>query len=378
MVGASVLFLALGIFLYFKLQKAEVDIWPKTEILSFNQQITADKTVASVDLENNLIPVQILQEEKESWQEFDATGIALTDSKAGGIITVFNSYEPASPISLKAGTHFLSDSGKYFVSLQKITIPAAKTSGGKVVPGSVTVKVEAEEAGDGYNIGPAKFSVPKLSGTAYYYSVFASSSASMSGGYSKNVKKVTDDDIQNAKDTLVEKLSEDVVNSLKSKLSSDDILLDNAISTDVVNASSVIKEGAAIDKFNYQVKISVTALAFKKQDLEDLAKKYIVSQISDSETFLDESFVMNYTSDRVDIDGGKIIMNSDFSAKVYQKIDKDNLGSLFAHKTRDEITAIITDNLGENVSRVKVNFWPFWVQKAPSGENKINIDLDFE
>ena len=99
----------------------------------------------------------------------------------------------------------MSDSGKLFVALQKIVIPAAKKSGSKITPGSVQINVQAVEGGTDYNIAPSNFSVPGLKGTAYYYSIYATSTAAMTGGYTGKVKKVTDDDIQGAKDVLTKK-----------------------------------------------------------------------------------------------------------------------------------------------------------------------------
>ena len=71
------------------------------------------------------------------------------------------------------------------------------------MPGSVHVSVQAVESGDGYNIAPSNFSIPGLKGTPSYYSIYATSTDAMSGGYTGKVKKVTDDDIQQAQRCFV-------------------------------------------------------------------------------------------------------------------------------------------------------------------------------
>src|SRR3989344_297800 len=206
LVGSGVIILIIAGVLYFKLQKVNVEIWPKTEVLNFKDQIMTDNSVNEINLETKTIPAQYFEEQKDLWQEFPATGNASNDGKAGGTIVVYNSYSPAGAITLKSGTHFLSDSGKYFITLQKIIIPAAKKQNSKTVPGSIAVKVQATESGEDYNIKPAKFSVPKLVGTSYYYSIYAQSSEVMTGGFSSEIKKVTEDDIQTAKNSLTKKL----------------------------------------------------------------------------------------------------------------------------------------------------------------------------
>jgi len=375
-VGAVVVIIA--IYLFFKLPKANIEIWPKVETLSFEQTITADKTAGSIDLSENIIPAEYFQEEKTESQEFEATGNASNEGKATGTITVYNKYDPPTSVTLKAGTHFLSDSGKYFITLQKVTIPAGKKSGSKITPGSVQVKVEAVEGGEGYNIGAATFSVPKLSGTNYYYSVYAESSKAMAGGYAGKIKKVTEDDISQAKDALTKKLIAENEASLRNNIPSDYVLLDDMISSEIVSASTEAKAGTIADNFTYQTKVKSQALAFKKSDLEKFAKDYIISQMQETKTILDNSFKIDYSSKASDIDKGKITLNLTFSSGVYQDIDKNSLMLSLTNKNKSQIEETIKDNLGDQISGMKVNFWPFWVTKSPKSQKAVKVELKFE
>ncbi|MDP2741706.1 MAG: hypothetical protein Q8O66_03415 [bacterium] len=267
---------------------------------------------------------------------------------------------------------------KYFKILSKATVPAATKSGGKITPGSIEIKVEAAEGGEGYNIKPANFSVPKFVGSVYYYCVYAQSKQAMSGGFAGSVKKVTEDDIQSAKDTLNKKLLSDIENSLKSKISSDYILVDNAISSQVVSGSSDIKVGTIIDKFKYNAKAKASCLVFKKSDLDKLAKEYIISQVPELKKILEESFNITYSSTTVDIEGGKITLDIEFSAKIYSDVDKNSLTYSLRRKTGEQISETINGNLGDKVSKIQVDFWPFWVTKSPKNQKAIKVELKFE
>jgi len=229
-IGAGVIVVLACVYLFFKLPKANVEIWPKVETLSFEETVTADTSADEIDFASNIIPAKYFEAEKTGSQEFPATGNASNEGKATGIIAIYNKYDPPAPVTLKVGTHFLSDSGKYFVTLKRVAIPAGKKSGSKIAPGSVEVEVEAVEGGEGYNIGPATFSVPKLSGTAYYYSIYAESSNGMSGGYAGKVKKVIDDDIELAKDSLTKKLISEAEADLRNNLPEDYMLIKSATS----------------------------------------------------------------------------------------------------------------------------------------------------
>ena len=376
--GGGIVVVLVAAYLFFKLPKADIEIWPKVETLSFEQTITADKSADEVDLLSNIIPAQYFQEEKTESQEFEATGNASNEGKATGTITIYNKYNPVTPVTLKVGTHFLSDSGKYFVTLQRVTIPAGKKSGSKITPGSVEVKVEAAEGGEGYNIGSATFSVPKLSGTAYYYSIYAESSEAMTGGYAGKTKKVIDDDISQAKDSLTKKLISETEASLRNNLPSDYMLLDEMIYSEVISASTETKSGAVADNFTYQVKIESKALAFKKSDLEKFAKDYILSEMSDLKTMLADTFKVDSTASKTDIDKGKTTLDLNFSSGVYQNIDKNSLIPLLINKNENQINEIVKDNLGDEISGVKVNLWPFWVTKSPKNQKAVKIELKFE
>lgn len=373
-----VLLAVIVVYLFFKLPEANIQIWPKVDLLSFEQIISADKSADSVDLFKNIIPAQYFEEQKIESQDFSATGNGSNEGKAQGTITVYNKYDPPAPITLKTGTHFLSDSGKYFVTLQKIVIPAGKKSGGKVTPGSVQVKVEASEGGESYNIGAAKFSVPKLSGTAYYYSIYAESESQMTGGFSSEVKKVTNEDIEAAKDTLSKKLLSDVESALKTKISSDYLLPDGGLLSEVVDVSTQTKSGTIIDSFTLRGEAKARAVVFKRSDLEKFAKDYIISNMIDSQNMVDKSFKVDYTVDKIDIKAGTADIKSTFSAQTYQSIDKNSLVLSLKNKDATQINDAINSRLPGQISEIKVNFWPFWVKKAPNNQKAIKVNLEFK
>ncbi|MCX6724209.1 MAG: hypothetical protein NT155_03520 [Candidatus Staskawiczbacteria bacterium] len=377
-VGISIIIIGVGIYLFFSLPKANIVIWPRVETMSFKQTITADKSAQSVDLAKAVIPVQYLQVAKTNSQNFPATGNGADVGQASGTITIYNKYNPPMPFNFKAGTHFMSDSGKLFVASQKITIPAATKSGSKIIPGTVQVSVQAVEGGSSYNIAPSNFSIPGLKGTAYYYGVSATSESPMTGGYSGKVKKVTADDIQGAKDVLTKKTTSDAVTALKNQLSSDYILLDKAILSNTTSASTQTKPGTIADSFNYQVAITASALAFKKSDLDKFAKNYIISQIPDGKTLLDKNFTASYLTGTVDVSGGKAVLNLDFSSGVYQNINKNSMALSLLGENTDQIKATISSSLGGQISKTEINFWPFWVFSAPNNQNKVNIELKFQ
>lgn len=373
-IGGAVVVLLLAVYFYGGLARATVEISPKTETLSFQEKVSADTSYENVNLLKKVIPARILVEEKQGSDSFPATGNASNEGRATGTIKVYNKISPAAPLTLKVGTHFLSDGGKYFVSLSRIVVPASK--GG--VAGSIEVRVQAEESGDGHNIGPSNFSVPGLAGTAYYYSIWAESKTGMSGGYSGSVKKVTAGDLSSAKTVLTTRLLGDAETELRQHISQDEVVLDGAFAKTVAHAVADAKEGAVVNSFNETASVKVSALVFKKADIQKFAKLDAQAKLEESSQLLEESLDINYTQDTIDMQAGIAKMNLRVSATSHAFIDNAVFIDSLAQKTAGQIQEIIIQHYGADALSVKVKFWPFWVTKAPKDKNKVKIKLNFE
>lgn len=373
-IGGFVILLLCVFYFASTLGKAEIQIQPKLDTITLEGTLTADKAVTTVDIQNRIIPTQYIEQSQDSWQEFEATGVVKNASKAAGTIKIYNNISPSAPFSLKVGTHFLSDSGKYFMTLEKVTIPAGK----KNQPGSIEVKVEAKESGPEHNIDASKFSVPKLSGTEYYYNIWGESTDTMVGGSTGNAKQVTQDDIDKAKDTLNQHLLAKALEELKHTLTGDDVLLDGAILKDVLESKPEVKANAIIDKFTVSSKVKVSALVFKKTDVKKLIEEDIKAQLSSSQTYLDNSIEVSFDPELIDVHAGVEKLHMRLSTRVYSMMDISYLASVSGRKSADEIRQVIESKYGDRVSSIRINFWPIWVKKAPSDQDKIKIDLKFE
>ena len=167
--GWLVLFLLLlfsvGSWAYLSLSKAQIEITPKTEALAFKTKLTVKKDIKNPDFENKIIPGKIFEKEISLSQEFPSTGKATKESRAEGIIRVYNNYRLRQV--LIANTRFQPPLEKFKPPLEKDETPWFRTLKRVVIPPKsyVNVKVVADNPGEKYNIEPSKFSVPGLVGT---------------------------------------------------------------------------------------------------------------------------------------------------------------------------------------------------------------------
>jgi len=371
-----------GYYLLFELPRATIKIWPKVEVLAFQQTLTADASALSIDFTKGILPARIVEVFKNLTESFPASGNLTEEGRASGIITIYNKSDPPVSLTLKAGTHFMSDSGKVFRANERIVVPAGQKSGNKIIPGSVKVKVQAVEGGTSYNIPPSNFSIPGLKGTNFYYTVYAVSEEPMTGGYTGESKKVIEDDIKEAKETLIQKAILQAKEELKKEIPSDHVLLDFSIFSEVLEAKTAVKPGTAVDSFNYQASVRVKALSLKKSDVDEFVKKYIISQMPSNKTLWEESLGINYGPAKEKKEGDifveKLPFELSFSAGIYPTIDKNSLSLLLRGKNSYQISEIVKRKIGEDqISKVEVEFWPFWVSRAPRQQKGIKILLNF-
>ena len=375
MVGGILAILILAfLFCYFTLSKAEIEIWPETEVFIFETKATIDREGENVDVSNKVIPGKTIVVEKTVSEEFPSSGEILKEKKAEGIIRVYNTYSTSSQ-ALVSNTRFISAEGKLFRSLEKVTIPGGKYEGGKLVPGELDVKVVADQSGPEYNITATTFSIPGFAGTAKYTKFYGKSSENMTGGLREKVPQVTQDDLYLAQKTLEERALKESDTALKEKISSDPllVLLKEAQASEILETFSLARPKEELEKFNFQVKAKSEALVFNTKDVENFIKDFILSQIPESKKLHQESLKTNYLPETINLKTGKIILSLKAEAKIYSDINQTDLKRNLGRKSLAEAKIFLENQ--PHVTKTQVRFWPFWVKKVPEDADKIEIKL---
>lgn len=362
----------LGIASFYIFSKAEIEIWPKTDILTLKETVTIDSEIKEPNFETKVIPGKIFSDEKSTSEEFPATGKILKQEKAQGTIKVYNAAS-TSPRTL-IPSRFVSADGKLFWSVKKIVIPGARQEKGKLIPGEADVEVRAAEPGENYNIGPSTFALPALAGSPLYTTIYGKSFAPMVGGFKKEVSQVIKEDLEKAKNALADKLKKESREFLKTNLPSDFVLLDNAILQEIKENNSSLEAGAEAESFNFQVKIHSDGLGFRKLDIENFAKNIINLNIPEDKKFQEKSLEIIYLPELKE--GGKIILNLEIKAKIYSDINLPELKKALAGESRNEIKLFL-ENLPE-ATKTEIKSWPILRKKIPENVKKIEIRLNLD
>ncbi|HEX5774422.1 MAG TPA: hypothetical protein VFY28_00450 [Candidatus Paceibacterota bacterium] len=166
----ALLVVAASVGALFLFSGAKVEVTPTENAVAVTG--TFDATASDGDLVFDIVTV-----EKVATNTVPSESTENVTQAAQGSIEVSNTQEAAQP--LIKNTRFETPEGLIFRIKDSITVPAAKNG----APGTLTVTVYADEAGERYNIGPTTFTLPGLSGSDTFTKVTARSADSMKGGF---------------------------------------------------------------------------------------------------------------------------------------------------------------------------------------------------
>ncbi|HUO55986.1 MAG TPA: hypothetical protein VMU27_00920, partial [Candidatus Paceibacterota bacterium] len=179
--------IVVGFLALFLFRETTVTITPQSQSITFNAnaQFTAyPSTVAAT----GTLPYTVESTTLTESEMVQGSGTTAAQMKASGNITVYNNYS-ASSIKLIANTRFETAGGLIFRTPAVVVIPGKQGS----TPGQVEITIAADQAGEEYNIGPSRFTIPGLQATpAMYNGIYAVSTNPMTGGFSGNQEGVSE------------------------------------------------------------------------------------------------------------------------------------------------------------------------------------------
>lgn len=196
--------------------RAAFTIVPKTVPVTINGAYTAQAAGTKGSLTYELAVVK-----GSANVSVPATDGPSISTSAKGKVTVYNKYA-ATAQRLIAGTRFADSTGRIYRLTDSISIPGYTTSGGAIVPGSVTATVVADQPGESYNLTKSEatddLSIVAYKGTPRYETVYGRVSTDIVGGFVGTKKTVSPSVLASTtaelKQKIISSLSEQIKNTL--------------------------------------------------------------------------------------------------------------------------------------------------------------------
>lgn len=153
-----------------------IDITPKTQAYTLSKEsFTTSKE------ENMPLHFEIMIVDGEDKQDAVFTESKDVSTKAKGEVYIYNEFS-TKPQKLLINTKLIDDNQNIYLTDKEVSIPGYKTSGTKIIPGSIAVNVTAALAGEKYNGEPRDFSIVGFKGTTKATKIYARSNGPLTLG----------------------------------------------------------------------------------------------------------------------------------------------------------------------------------------------------
>lgn len=371
----SISLIIAGIIFFLLLPKVVITVNPKTEQYTTGLDVVIEKNIPEIDLTNSRIPGDVVFDEEVSpKKQFETKGIKEIGDHSKGDVIISNKFSSSSQ-PLMANTRFQADNGKIYRLRAETSVPGATIENGQALPGKLKVTLEAEEAGEEYNLTKSHFVIPGLPQNKQN-SIYADSAGEFTGGAKKKMRVLSEEDLNLAKNGLSKQAFEGAVEKLKTKAPVNRVFFDSALKKEIIETKTNHDVGIEATDFELEIKVRVSTLVFKESDLSAL----IQARTEKAENF-EKGIVNPGVKEGVkaellnfDFESGKMGLKIQVDKKIAFKVDTAKIKREV--KGHDELW--IKDYLAKNpnLKSSQVKFWPFWVKKAPNIEKKVEVKLD--
>ncbi|OGD61888.1 hypothetical protein A2160_00815 [Candidatus Beckwithbacteria bacterium RBG_13_42_9] len=274
------IFLMLGGFaFYWYAPRAEVVIYTTPQVLEKELTIHADTKVKDFDINQAVMPATTQTIDNDGKLTESATGKKLVGDKAKGSLTISNKTD--STKTFTKGTILVGPNNLSFELTDDVKIASRSSTitsdGEKITYGKGQVNVVASDIGPEYNLsGGTEFSF-KDYGTSKYS---AKTDSGLSGGSSREIRAVSENDQKNLLQKLTDQLKADAQNKLQTQAGQDKIVLESGMSVETVKKSFDKKVGDESDQETLSLSLRLTALTLSRNDLNTFLLKALSGSLT--------------------------------------------------------------------------------------------------
>jgi len=374
---------------------ADIIVTVHTSKSNFAEKVSFVTHEDKADNKNGVLFLEEKSVTKKAEAEFDATGELDKGEKASGTFTItrpkddqVNCNEVDSIFSIPAGTS-VTIGGKEFIVTEGGSANALDSKGHITFRGrgsnqicmlstdikSNVIKVVAKEVGEDYNIAASKDIKLGISTTKKY----SGESSAMTGGSSKIVKIVSEEDVKAATSGLTATSAKEAQSELKEQFGDEYILLGNMEQSDPKDTVTPNVDEEVGENVKPKVVREVTFKMFAVK--KEAVKTFITAKLKE-----------NASGDKTQTiyDAGE---NSAFFEKFQNTTDESTAKLKASVITGPKVTEqmVADKSLGKKVGEVKhllqsingvssVSVKPnyFWVTSVPSDPNKVTIKVTVE
>jgi hypothetical protein len=376
-VAVSLVLVLLLVFVI--LPKATVVVYPKTEPVTRDMEISVSVNAKGLDPAKLVMPAEAVNETATVSDKFQSQGKIQVGNKATGTVKIYNFTKL--PINLKASTTVLTVGGKtYNLVNDVLDLKPTQYSNAR------TKEVDANSLGDSVDIiaasGGDDSNLPE--GTRLEISnqifgsrpllLYAKTDTEISGGTTRYLSVISQADLDSAKTQL----QNEALKQVREKLgSSDSVLADGAYAE---NNQQFTADNPALTQtpsFTASLQAAISGVSFKRNDLTNLIFQRIGQTLDTNKTLQQSSPDQTvYKVKSLDINNGLVVLAVHFEGQAVFNIDLQNIAPQLAGKSQPQVNEILRSKAA--IDRVDITLAPSWQKYFPFFSNKIQISTSTE
>ena len=361
--------LIVGIILWWSLPKAVVTIYVSPKKLENKIKLVLDTVGNSNNFSEGILSGQVLEVTEEGEKTMSTTGTKTIGEKAKGSVKIQNG--TSNSIRLAAGTILLSSGDLQFTLDNSASVSGAISPS---LPGESNVDVTASSIGADFNL--VKNEVFKVSN--YPKSdVDAVSLSDFSGGSSRQISAVSEEDQVKLLKDLKNELSENAINDLKNKVEEDLYFIeDSLIATD---SSRVFSNKIGDEASNLKLNLSINSkgVAVKENDFFDFINNSLKSQIPSG--YVLRSDQVNVRFDLQEVNKEKYTFDVFVEVNLLPQIKTDEIKEKIKGRGRGVVEKYLETVSGYVRADIKFDpILPGKLNTLPHLSKNISIDLATE
>lgn len=300
----------------------------------------------------------------------NTSGIKLVGEKAKGTVVIRNG--TAGAINLNTGNILLSAGDLEFTMDASASVSAALSPGS---PGTTTATVTAAAIGAQYNL--AKDETFKV-GNYPKAEVDAVATDNFSGGTSREISAVSEDDRDKLREELEAEVIENAKKELSSKANSDQIFIPELVSFEEKTVSFSHKAGDEADNLKLSLSIDARGIITDKKRLADSVREKIKDKIP-------QGFVLRDTQISYEFEFVEEDSNGNFVYKVIVKvnflpeINQDEIIKKISGRLPEVVESYLTSISGFTRAEIRLNLhFPGLFGTLPRVKKNITIEVASE
>ena len=365
---------AFGVLL---LPKGEVVLTPKHDILVRDLEVSFGTTVKQPDPTKLVLPATQVAEDLELKKTIESQGKKEVGNRATGFVKIYNFTRL--PLNLKAETTTLTLNGKNYnlvSDAMQIRPTGYKNTRTKEVDESTLaapMEIISAEGGEGYNL-PAgtRLEVSNKVFGSKPQLLYAKTDSPISGGTSRYLSVVSDQDLTAAQ----EQLKKEALAKVQTKLGSQNLVLpDDAYNLQVVQFNSDKAPGTQSPNFEAYAKLKVTGLAIDQAQLQQLIFSRVNQTLSGNKTLdtKEGAYQLVYKTKNLDSNNQLGVLSVHFQGQVWYNLSAslESMAGELKNKTPDEVNETLSKY--NEIDKIEVSLTPSWQKRLPLLVNNIKI-----